>query len=103
MYCIYLSLVCTHVGLPPENSIIRAMAVYNTPDLLGEVVQCCPRHIEENKMKCEPIDTTLLTVYYCWKIIISIILPANHPCHFVCGLKVNEACYEKMLSLACCL
>lgn len=33
--------------MPPSNAVIRTMAIHKTPQLVGENVICCPRHIEE--------------------------------------------------------
>lgn len=37
--------------MPPPNFLIRAMCVYKAPHMVGEVVQCCVKHIEELKQK----------------------------------------------------
>lgn len=36
---------------PPSSTIIRVMAIHKTPELVGENVMCCLKHVEELKKK----------------------------------------------------
>jgi len=38
-------------GIPTSNAIIRTMAIHKTPELVGDVLQCCAKHIEEQKKR----------------------------------------------------
>ena len=51
------------IGLPPERTVLRAMAIHKTPELVGEVLQCCPKHVDEQKRKCETVTINS----YCMK------------------------------------
>ena len=37
--------------MPPSYFLIRATCVYKASQMLGEVVQCCPKHLDEQRQK----------------------------------------------------
>ena len=39
------------VGTPPQESIIRAMAIHTAPEMIGDNLTCCPNHEDENQKK----------------------------------------------------
>ena len=47
MYCMYI----LFVEVPPQNAVIRAMAIHKSPDLIGDILQCCPKHIEDQRKR----------------------------------------------------
>ncbi len=49
---IIVVLFFNYSGFPPPHSIIRALAIHKAPEVVGEVVQCCPKHIDEQNKKC---------------------------------------------------
>ena len=61
--CHYCSSIII-IGLPPPHSIIRAMAIHKAPEVVGEVVQCCPKHIDEQSKKCMYGIQKILKNYY---------------------------------------
>lgn len=45
-----------NIGIPPPNSIVRAMAVHTVPSFVVKVVECCPKHKSEFQNQCEYFD-----------------------------------------------
>ncbi|XP_019854848.1 PREDICTED: cellular tumor antigen p53-like isoform X2 [Amphimedon queenslandica] len=56
--------------VPPPNAVIRAMAIHKSPDLIGDILQCCPKHIEDQKKRGH-----------------------QFPKHFICGAAKTETIY----------
>jgi hypothetical protein len=60
----------TNISGHTNDAVIRCMAMHKTPELIGEVLQCCPKHIEEQKKKGH-----------------------LHPRHFICSAPNNVSTY----------
>ena len=75
----------TVIAIPPK-AIIRAMAIHKTPEKVGDVLQCCPKHIEEQRKKGK------------WLLQCNLTNPPlspghQYPNHFICGAAKSDTIY----------
>ena len=44
-----LLLYCCLSGVPPSQCIIRAMCIHKAPEMIGQNLICCPKHVDTQK------------------------------------------------------
>ena len=81
---------CCSLEPPPANAVIRVMAIHKTPELVGENVICCLKHVEELKKQGK------VQLFHSQFFIITFLFTGLQNCrHFVRGADQCQTTYHE--------